>query len=110
MCVHQLQEDKRRALVLKAKSDRLKKRAEVKHLQRAILTQRKLAQRQRRERERVVMRQARERQDKISRQKEVEVREKGGREVRVCTCVCVCVCAGERVQKTADGQTEGAGD
>jgi hypothetical protein len=68
-----LQDDKRRALVMKAKSDLLlKKRSEVK---RAILTQRKVAQRQRRERERSVMRQARERQDKINRQKEVEERE-----------------------------------
>lgn len=60
---------------MKAKSDLLKKRTESKHLQRAILTQRKVAQRQRRERERLLMRQAREKQDKINRQKEVEVRE-----------------------------------
>ena len=69
----QLQEEKRRALVLKAKADRLKKKADMKHIQRAILTQRKIAQRQRRERERQMMRQARERQDKVVKQREVEV-------------------------------------
>ena len=76
LSLHQIQEEKRRALVLKAKADRIKKKADI---HRTILTHRKIAQRQRRERERQVMRQARERQDKISRQKEVEV------------CVCVCV-------------------
>ena len=76
----QLQEEKRRALVLKAKADRIKKRAD---LHRTILTHRKIAQRQRRERERQMMRLARERQDKISRQKEVEV----------CVFMCAFVCA-----------------
>ena len=71
----QFQEEKRKALVMKAKSERLKKRADMKHLQRAILTQRKIAQRLRRERERQVMRQARDRQDKLTQQKEVEERE-----------------------------------
>jgi hypothetical protein len=76
---------------MKAKSDLLlKKRSEVK---RAILTQRKVAQRQRRERERSVMRQARERQDKINRQKEVEVRRteivRGGNIIAASACVCV---------------------
>ena len=75
---------------MKAKSDLLlKKRSEVK---RAILTQRKVAQRQRRERERSVMRQARERQDKINRQKEVEVRRteivRGGNIIAASMCLC----------------------
>ena len=60
--------------MLKARTDRIKKRADQRHVQRAILTQRKIAQRQRRDRERSVMKQARERQDKISQQREVEVR------------------------------------
>lgn len=60
-------------MLLKARADKAKKKMESKHLRNAITTQRRVAQRQRRERERMIMRQARERQDKLSRQREVEV-------------------------------------
>ena len=78
----QSQEEKRRALVLKARADRLKKKMDTKHIQRAIFIQRKIAQRQKKECERQLLKQARERQDKIIRQREVEV-------LYICTYTCI---------------------
>ena len=63
--------------MLKARADKAKKK-ESKHLRNSIMMQRRVAQRQRRERERSIMKQARERQDKLSRQREAEVSEEGG--------------------------------
>ena len=71
--LQQVQEEKRRQLLLKARADKAKKK-EARHLQRTlIVNQRKLAQRQRRERERILMKQARDKQEKLSRQREAEV-------------------------------------
>ena len=44
----------------------------------SFLNQRRIAQRQRRERERLLMKQARERQEKISKQRDAEVGGVGG--------------------------------
>lgn len=64
--------------MLKARADKVK-RKEARHLQKTVLlSQRKLAQRQRRERERMAQRLLREKQDKIIRQKEEEVRKMWG--------------------------------
>lgn len=77
MTVPQIQEEKRRQLLLKARADKAK-RKETRHLQRnMMLSQRKLAQRQRRERERMAQKLARDTLDKKNRVKEEEVR--GGR-------------------------------
>ena len=68
---HLEDKEKRRQLLLKARTTRIKKRAENLTQQRTI---RKLSQQARRERERTVLKYAKEKQDKLSKQKEVEVR------------------------------------
>ena len=71
----QAQEEKRRQLLLKARAAKAKKK-QARALQcsmNQMLTQRKVAQRQRRERERMLVKQAKERQDKLNRHKEAEV-------------------------------------
>ncbi len=61
---------------MKARADKVK-RKEARHLQRHMLmSQRKQAQQQRRDRERMLQRVVKDKQDKIERQKEEEVREK----------------------------------
>ena len=72
----QAQEEKRRQLLLKARAAKAKKK-QARALQcsmNQMLTQRKVAQRQRRERERLLLKQAKDRQDKLNKHKEAEVR------------------------------------
>ena len=71
----QVQEEKRRQLLLKARAAKAKKK-EARALQcsmNQVLNQRKVAQRHRRERERLLVKQAKERQDKLNKHKEAEV-------------------------------------
>lgn len=68
--------DKQGQLLSKGpKIDRGKKRAEMKHLHMTVLAQRKVALRQRKEREKMIMKQAKERQEKLAKQREAEERE-----------------------------------
>ena len=47
----------------------------MRHLHKTVLAQRKVALRQRKEREKTIMKQAKERQEKLAKQREAEVRE-----------------------------------
>lgn len=50
----------------------------MRHLHKTVLAQRKVALRQRKEREKMIMKQAKERQEKLAKQREAEVRGWGG--------------------------------